>query len=349
LRNAGEENLQKRVVFSLFAIFFIVFVVGPVGYMLIEKMDFNQALYMTVITVFTVGFKEVKELSTGGQYFTIFIIFFGVLTLFFIISSLIEYTFREALSETLGRRRMDLRIRKLEGHHIVCGYGRVGEVVCETLHQAGADFVVIDKDPERTALASERGMLCISGDATESGTLEAAGVRRAAGLVCALQSDAENLFATLTARSLNPDLVIVSRCVNPESVDKLRYAGADRIVSPYSVSGRRMAVFLLRPGVYDYLDLVAHGSSVEYRLEELLVEKESPLVGKTIGEADIKARTGALIIGIRKKESGEFNTNPDKNTLIEEGDLLIALGREVELAELEELVVAPSSGVRKGG
>ncbi len=329
---------QRRIVISL-ALIVLLLALAPVGYMLIEEMSYTESLYMTVITVSTVGFKEVRPLSTAGMYFTILVIIIGVFNLFYIISSLITYTFKEAFWETLGRRRMDLRIRKLQGHHIVCGFGRVGEVVCETLAEHATDFVVIEKDPERLSEAEERGYLFLEGDATETETLLRAGVLRAKGLVCALEGDADNLFTTLSARSLNKDIVIVTRCVSSDSVEKLQYAGADRVISPYAISGRRMASYLLRPGVFDYLDLVSHGVSLDYRLEELQVQPGSALDGKTIGELDIKARTGAMIIAVRKESEEVFNTNPDKNTRLNTGDLLIALGTEKDLAGLEELAI----------
>ncbi len=330
---------QRRIVFALTLVVMLL-ALAPFGYMLIEDMSYTEALYMTVITVSTVGFKEVRPLSTAGMYFTIMVIVIGVINLFYIISSLITYTFKEAFWETLGRRRMDLRIKKLEGHHIVCGFGRVGEVVCETLAEHEADFVVIEKDPERLREAEEKGYLFLEGDATETEILVQAGVLRAKGLVCALEGDADNLFTTLSARSLNKDIVIVTRCVSSDSVEKLQYAGADRVVSPYSISGRRMASYLLRPGVFDYLDLVSHGVSLDYRLEELQVQPGSPMDGKTIGEMDVKARTGAMIIAVRKRVEERFNTNPDKDTRLDAGDLLIALGTEKDLAGLEELAIS---------
>jgi len=328
--------MHRRLIISVGSLVLLL-ALAPVGYMAIEHMTYTEAFYMTVITVTTVGFREVRPLSTAGMYFTVLVIFIGVFSLFFIISSLISYTFGEAVREIFGRRRMDLRIRKLRDHHVVCGFGRVGEVVCETLAEAGADFVVIEKDPARLVAAQEKGYLCLEGDATATEVLVDAGIQRARGLVCALENDADNLFTTLSARTLNKDTVIVTRCVSPDSVDKLRYAGADQVISPYTLSGKRMATFLLRPGVYDYLDLVAHGVSLEYRLEELLVREGSVLAGKTIGEMDVKARTGAMIIAVRRASDGEFDTNPDKDTRIDAGDLLIALGKEEDLAGLEKL------------
>ncbi len=344
-----EKGIQRRIVIALASILSLL-VLAPFGYMLIEDMSYTEAFYMTVITVFTVGFREVEPLSTAGMYFTILVIFVGVFAIFFIISSLIRYTFREAFRETFGRKRMDLRIRKLAGHHIVCGFGRVGEVVCETLREAGVDFVVVERDPERIREASERGYLHVQGDATDTEILELAGVKRARGIVCALENDADNLFTTLSARTLNPQIIIVARCVSADSVQKLRYAGADRVISPYFISGHRMASYLLKPGVYDYLDLMSHGMSLDYRLEELEVGTGSALDGKTIGEMDVKARTGALIIAVRKASSESFDTSPDKDTRIDAGDLLIALGTERDLAGLEKLALGsdwPPSQVGK--
>ncbi len=338
-RGSGEltGGAQRRIVIALILLLTLL-VLAPFGYMLIEDMGYNEAFYMTVITVFTVGFAEVEPLTTAGRYFTVFIIFIGVFSLFFLISGFIRHTFGEAFRETFGRRRMDLRIRKLAGHYVICGYGRVGEVVAEAMQDAGADFVVVEKDPLRFVDAVDNGYLSIEGDATETETLGSAGVERARGLVCALENDADNLFTALSARTLNKQITIVTRCVSSDSVEKLHYAGADRVISPYEISGRRMATFLLKPGVFDYLDLVAHGASLEYRLEELLVERGSSIDGRTLGELDVKARTGALVLAVRKAGSAEFNTNPDKETRIDAGDLVVALGMEKDLAGLERLV-----------
>lgn len=328
--------MHRRIVISV-TLLVLLLALAPVGYMTIEHMSYTEALYMTVITITTVGFREVRPLSTAGMYFTILVILTGVFNLFFIISGLISYTFGEALREIFGRRRMDLRIRKLRDHHVVCGFGRVGEVVCDTLAEAGADFVVIDRDPARLVLAQEKGYLCLEGDATSTETLVNAGVGRARGVVCALENDADNLFTTLSARSLNQEVIIVTRCVSRDSVDKLLYAGADRVISPYTLSGKRMASFLLKPSVFDYLDLVAHGISLDYRLEELEVEEGSELAGRTIGEMDIRVRTGALVVAVRKAADGRFDTRPDKDTRLDAGDLLIALGTPRDLSNLENM------------
>lgn len=315
-----------------------ILIVGTAGYMLIEHMDFTQALFMTVITISTVGFREVQELGTGGMYFTIFIIISGVGALFFLLTSVLESVFEGLFREVLGRRRMSSRIRKMENHYIVCGYGRVGENVAQELKAAGSLFVVVEQDQDMVEKSIADGFLTLKGDATAAQILDDAGVRRARGLVTALHNDADNLLVTLTARSMNPDVFIVTRSVYPESVEKLRFAGANRMISPYAISGRRMAILLLSPGVSDFLDVVAHGGPLEFRLSEMEVHPGSELAGKTIGASAIKSRTGAMILAVRKDgQELRFDTNPDENTFLEEGDLLIAMGTGDQLEALSTL------------
>ena len=227
----------------------VILVIGVSGYILIEDMTFSEALYMTVITLSTVGFKEVRDLSTAGMYFTIFIIITGVVALFFLVGSLVELMLEDIFGERMGRRRMSLRIRKLKDHYVVCGYGRVGDNVCRELLNTTRNVVVVEKDEAMIKRAEEEGLLVVEGDATQVAVLEEAGVDRARGLVAALHTDADNLFVTLTARSLNPSLYIVTRSVFPESNDKLIFAGADRVISPYVMSAKRMANLLQKPSV----------------------------------------------------------------------------------------------------
>jgi len=315
-----------------------ILIVGTLGYMAIEHMSFTEALFMTVITISTVGFREVRPLGTGGMYFTIFIIISGVGALFFFLTGVLESAFEGLLGEVLGRRRMSGRIKKMQDHYIVCGFGRVGENVAQELDKSGSRFVVVEKDPENSAKSVAAGFLTLQGDATSAQVLDEAGVRQARGLVSAVHADADNLLVTLTARSVNPDLFIVTRSVYPESVEKLRFAGANRIISPYAMSGRRMANLLLSPAVSDFLDIVAYGGPLEFRLSEMEVCPGSELAGKTIGASTIKSRTGAMILAVRKDgQRRQFNTNPDGNTFLEVGDLLIVLGTGDQLEALATL------------
>lgn len=337
-------RVQKRVIIALLILFALLFLIGPEGYMIIEDMTFTQAFFMTVSTIFTVGFRLIQSpLSTAGIYFTIFLIFFGVFSLFFLISAVIDITFREAFGEIFGRRKMDKQINELRQHHVVCGYGRVGEIVCDSLAQAGADFLVIEIDADLIEEAEKKGYLYVKGDATETDILKEGGIERASGMVCALESDAYNTYATLTARTLNPDLIIVARSASPDSVDKLRFAGADRVVSPYTISGRRMASYLLKPGVFDYMDLVgAHQADIDFRLEELVVEKGSFMDGRSIEGCRVREETGALVLALRKAGSDKFVANPDKETVINAGDMIIAVGSQENLNALENMALKSS-------
>lgn len=310
--------------------------VGVAGYMLIESMSFTDAFYMTIITLFTVGFREVKELSTAGMYFTIFFIVAGVGTLFFLISSFVELMLEEVFGEVMGRRRMSLKIKKIKDHYVICGFGRVGENICKELKDSGKEILVVEKDEKTAEQAISEGFLTVVGDATNLEVLEEAGVGRARGLVAALHTDADNLFVTLTARSMNPELFIVTRSVYPQTTDQLIYAGADRVISPYVLGAKRIANLLLKPSVCDFLDVVFHAESIEFRIEEMVVGKDSPYAGRTIGESRVKTETGALILALREPGQPRFNTNPDKNTRIREGDMLIVMGTAEQLEKIRE-------------
>lgn len=331
MKSSRRVGISAMILSSIIAI-------GVIGYMLIEEMTFTQALYMTVITLSTVGFREVKELSSAGMYFTIFIIITGVIALFFLIGSLVELMLEDIFGERMGRRRMNLRIRKLKGHYVICGFGRVGENVCRELWNTTHDLVVVEHDGAKIKHAEDEGFLVVRGDATEVEVLEEAGVMRAKGLVSALHTDADNLFVTLTSHSLNPDLFIVTRSVQPQSIEKLLYAGANRVISPYVMSARRMANLLEKPSVCDFLDIVVHAENIEFRLEEMVVGKDSTYAGQTIAGSRLRADTGALILALREAGREDFNTNPDKDTRLKEGDTLILMGTGDQLARVQKKV-----------
>ncbi len=330
-------KVSHRLALAILVFVFIVFV-GVTGYALIEGMGFSQALYMVVITLSTVGFKEVSELGTGGKYFTIFIIITGVISLSFAVGALVELLLVDIFGERAGRKRMNLRIRKLEGHYVVCGFGRVGENVCRELTATTRDVVVVEQDEAAANRAADEGFLTVAGDSTQVAVLEQAGVGRARGLVSALHTDAENLFVTLTARSLNPSLYIVTRSVFPESTDKLLFAGADRVISPYVMSAKRMANLLQKPSVCDFLDIVAHAEDIEYRIEEVVVGKGSPYAGKTIADSRLRAETGALILALRSAGRDDFDTNPGRDMVLKEGDTLIVMGTGEQISSMRERV-----------
>lgn len=310
-----------------------VLVVGTVGYLLLG-FGLVNALYQTVTTVATVGFREVEPLSTAGKFFTMTLILVGVGATLYAFSVLIETFIEGRLQDLLGRRRMEKTISSMRDHVVVCGWGRVGRSIAAEVAGAGRDLVVIDHDEERVAGCPHP---TVFGDATEDAVLINAGVDRAAALVAAVDTDAANSFITLSARAMQPDLFIVARARSTDSEEKLRRAGADRVVNPQNIGGARMAAFVLRPHVAEFVDVVMHERNLQFRLEELAVGPESPIVGETLRDAHLRDRTGALVLALRDP-LGQFLTNPPSDTTIEAGHVLIAIGTESELQSLADVV-----------
>lgn len=322
----------RRLGIALLALL-AVLVVGTVGYLLLG-FGLLDAVYQSVTTVSTVGFREVEPLSPTGQVFTMALILVGVGAALYAFSVLVETVFEGRLNELLGRRHMDKSIASLRGHVIICGWGRVGHSIAGEVVDAGRDLVVVESG---ASILDGVSHLAVVGDATEDAVLRAAGIDRAAALIAAVDSDAANSFITLSARTLNPDLFIVARTRSEESGEKLRRAGADRVVNPQSIGGARMAAFVLRPHVAEFLDVVMHERSLEFRLEEVPVAAGSPIVGRSLHEARLRDRTGALVLALRD-EDGTFLTNPSPDTAICCGQVIIAVGTQDELDALVAFV-----------
>ncbi len=308
-----------------------VLVIGTGGYVAFG-FPLLDAMYQTVTTVSTVGFREVQPLSTGARVFTMGLILGGVGTALYSFTLVLEAVVEGKLQEALGRRRMDRQIARMAGHVIVCGFGRVGRNLAHYVAGAGQDVVVIEQDPERAA-AAEGSVHVVRGDATSDEVLREAGIERARVFVTALNTDAENLFVTLTARSLREDLFIVARARAESSEAKLTQAGADRVVNPQGIGGARMAAFVLQPHVAEFLDVVMHDGSLEFRLEEVALPQGSPLAGKSLREAHIRDSTGALILALRESD-GDFTMNPPPETVLCAGQILISIGTEAQLKAL---------------
>lgn len=322
----------RRLRFVLAALVGVI-VTGTAGYVVLG-FPLLDALYQTVTTVATVGFREVRPLSDAGQIFTMALILVGVATALYSFTVLLEGVVEGQIREVLGRRRMDRRIARITGHVIICGFGRVGRILAHYVTGAGQDVVVIERDPERAAVA-EGSVLVVRGDATTDEVLREAGIDRARVLVTALTTDADNLFVTLTARSLRSDLFIVARARIESSEAKLSQAGADRVVNPQGIGGARMAAFVLQPHVAEFLDIVMHDGSLEFRIEEVPVPEGSSLAGRSLRDAHIRDSTGALILAMRDA-GGEFTTNPPPETVLAAGQILIAIGTEAQLKALAE-------------
>ena len=316
----------------------VITVVGVLGYMVFEGWSFIDALYMTVITLTTVGFREVRDLDTTGQLWTMALLITGVGTLFYAAVTSVELAVEGAVRGYFERRRMTAEINKLNGHYILCGFGRVGHQVAREFGFEGVPFVMIDNDPDKVEECLAEDRLAMLGEASDDDILEEAGIRQAKGLVAAVNSDAANVFVVLSARKINPSLHIVARASSDESAAKLEIAGADRTLSPYAVGGRRLASLATQPLIVDFLDVVTRGEKgIEFRIEEFGVPKESPLANHTIAELQIGEKTGAMVLAIRTSE-GRFDTTPSAQDVIRTGDTLIVLGARDQVNRLEVLM-----------
>jgi voltage-gated potassium channel len=315
----------------------VVLLGGTIGYALIEGWTVFESLYMTVITLSTVGFKEVREISDAGRMFTILLILGGVSILAYALATLIEFVVSGQLSGLYRRRAVRKSIEALDGHFIICGFGRVGEAVAHEFIANRAPFVVIERDMAVIEHAEGSGVLFLEGDAADDEVLEAAGIDRARGLVAAVGSDADNIFVILSARVLSPRLTIIGRANTEESLKKVKKAGADHVISPYSIGGKKMATLLLKPLVNDYLEVVTGGGEIEFRLEEFALNHTCEIVGRSIADLEIRSRTGATILAVRHGDSGIFDTNPSPGLVLGDTDVIIAIGTPVDIANLEEL------------
>jgi len=327
-------NSLRRLVWSIGVLVAIV-VIGVIGYMVIEGWGFLDAIYMTITTITTVGFREVHPLSDAGRIFSILIIIGGVGGALYVLTNIMGYILEGQFGITMGRRHMKNRIAKLKNHFILCGYGRVGQAIAQAFSEEEVPFVIIANNEQHIARADKEGYLCIFGDATSDELLKEAGIERAHGLVAAVGSDTDNTFITLSARELCPDLFIEARSSGPEFEKKLRRAGADRIISPHAIGGRRMAMLALRPAVVDFIDTVTYRSGRELQLENVVVASGSSLIGQTMEQA--RSKNGITVLAIRKK-SGKLLANPPGEEIIEEGNRLIVIGTKKRLAALESIL-----------
>jgi voltage-gated potassium channel len=334
-----EENVQHRAVRRLtFAAgsLVLLLLVGTAGYTLIEGMSLINALYMVVITISTVGFGEIHPLTAAGRLFTIGLIGSGAGLAAFTLSGAAEFVLSGEWQEYLDQRRRLRMVEQLSGHTIICGYGRIGRHVADELHAQGLPFVVLDLDPVRVERVRHRGYLALQGNAANEENLHSVGISRAGSLVSTANSDAENVFIVLTARSMRPDIVIVARANFDESEDKLLRAGATRVILPYRICGRRMATLISRPGVADFLDEVMHANDLELLIDQVVLGTGSPLAGQTLGTANLRSLLGITVLALGRP--GErVDISPGSHALLAPDSLLIALGTREQLQALAAL------------
>jgi voltage-gated potassium channel len=339
-----EPAVSVRQVLIAVAAFVGLLVVGTIGFIAILGEGLVDALYRTVVTVYTAGLVAPPD-STGAKLFTLLLIVWGVAIFLYVFGLVIELVVRGTVSGTWAERRMRRRVERLEGHYIICGYGRVGREIGREFQAAGVPFVVLDFNPDAIEAAIENEVHYLQGNGTEDADLAAAGLARASGLAASSDSDTDNLYITLSARAARPDLLIVARAADADAAQKLRLAGADRVVQPYSTAGREMAKLVLKPQVAAFLDLVSATGGADLRFEEIEVSAPSGQTGRSIKEIDIRGKTGALVIALRKRD-GTFDTTPNPDAVLDDGDVMICVGTPSELSLLEELF-APQQAIAR--
>jgi len=323
-------------VWKPFLLIFLMILIGTFGFHFIEDMTPLDAFYMTIITIFTVGFREVQPLSPAGQIFTIFVILGGVGTVLFAFTKIAEIVFGGGLQSFLRRKRMEKRLQNIKDHYIICGHGRTGRTVRERLLEEGVAFVAIDNKDERLeCLKDNPDCLFIRGDATQEDVLLRAGIKRAKGLAALLSSDADNLYLSFTAKLLVPSLFILAKATEEAAEKKLLQIGANRIVSPYKFSALKIAQGLLRPTVVDFIDLIIRRKELSLSMEEFIVSKDSPLKDRSLAESGIRQQTNVIVVA-NKKRGADIVFNPASDMKIEVGDSLLVLGNTQAIKVFED-------------
>jgi voltage-gated potassium channel len=333
----GKHPLARRATLIV-GLLALTLSAGTLGFSLIEHYPPFDAFYMTLITITTVGYQEIHPLSQAGRMFNSFLILFGVSVMFFSVGAITQTVIELELADVFGKRRNKRMIDKMQNHFIVCGYGRVGRSAANELSRAGVPMVVVDLNEERVARAMQSGLTAVNADSTHDATLRAVGIERAKGLVSALATDADNLFVILSAKSLNPRLTVVTRAAEEEAEEKLRRAGADTVFAAYTITGHRLAQALLRPHVSSFLDFATQGIGLDVAIEQILVSAGSEFASRTLRDMQLRRELGIIVLAIRKP-GGHMVFNPEADTEIAAGDVLIAMGEPPNLQELERLVM----------
>jgi voltage-gated potassium channel len=333
-----SSRLLRRFIFIAGLLGFTL-IVGTVGFRLIEGYSWFEAFYMTLTTITTVGYQEMRPLGHAGRVFNSFLILFGVTAMFLAVGAMTQTIIEIELQDRYGNRRKKRMIENLHDHFIVCGFGRVGRNACSEFQRAHAPFLVIDRNEQRVQKAAAAGMLAIVADATQDDSLRQAGVLRAGGLIAALPSDAENLFIILSAKTLNPTLTIVTRVSEEEAGEKLRRAGADTVLTPYTMAGRQLADALLRPHVVEFLDFTRSNIGSKITMEQVCVASKGAPTSQSLRTLSELRKSGVIVLAIRTK-GGETIFNPPAEVEISAGDFLIVMGERSSLQKLEQILIS---------
>ncbi len=334
-----NDNLRQNLI-TISIILFLLLSIGISGYMLIEGWGLLDALYMTIISFSTVGFKEVAKLGEFGRIFTMIIILSGMVFIAMLSASVTSLFVRNELLPSRKKKKMKKTIRNLKGHTILCGAGDTGTTIIEEFRHARKPFVVIEEKQEILEKLDEQypDLFIVAGDATKDEILMEANIKNAGGLITTLSLDADNLFVVVSARDLNPNMNIISRSVDPHTESKLYRAGANYVISPNMVEGLRMASVMLRPTVVNFLEVMMRGNELSFRLEEINVPKGASLHEKSLQKAQIPQRTGLIVIAVKKAKDSKWIFNPISSTILHENDKLIVLGDPDKIDKLHTLL-----------
>jgi voltage-gated potassium channel len=328
---------RTKILIISVVLFFGLLALGVLGYMVIEGWPFMDALYMTVITIATVGYGEVHKVSAAGQIFTVLLIFLGVGFFLYVVGNAVQFLVEGRIRHVLGRRILDKQINKLKDHFIICGYGRMGRALCSYLTQKNLNVVVIEQNTKRVPVMDEDGILYLVGEATDEAILIKAGIKSARGIISVLGTDADNVFMVLITKGLNPELFIMARA-NQNATEKTLYtAGANKVVSPYALGARRMAHAILRPTVIHFLELAFSDESANIHLEEFPVSASSRLINVPLQESRLRQELNLIIISIRKAD-GTMRFNPKASYRFEAGDTVVAVGQDKDLMQMASIL-----------
>ncbi len=327
--------MKRRFVISIIALLGVISF-GTIGYSIVEHWNLFDSLYMTIITLTTVGYNEVHDLSKAGRAFTIVLVLSGVGAVLYLLGTFSRVIIEGEIREIFGRRKLVKQIEGMKNHYIICGYGRMGNIICREMSEYNASFVVLERSADVLA-SMDKSFLAIQGDATHDDVLKEAGIKKARGLISVLSSDADNLYVVLSARGLNPKLTIVARASEETAERKLLRAGADRVISPYYIGGLRIAHTILKPAVVDFIEFATRSGNLELQIEEIEVMEQSNLINKSLDECGIKKEMGIIIVAI-KRASGEMEFNPKSTSIIKGGDTLIAMGEKKHLGAFSDIV-----------
>jgi voltage-gated potassium channel len=330
------SRLVRRILLTA-GLLCVTLLAGTAGFVLIEGYSWFDAFYMTLTTITTVGYQELRPLSHSGRIFNSFLILFGVSAMFLAVGAMTQTIIELELQDRYGKRRKKRMINNLHDHFIVCGFGRVGRNASYEFQRANAPFLVLDRDEQRVAKAADARMLAVVADATRDDSLREAGVLKARGLIAALPSDAENLFIILSAKTLNSRLTVVTRVSEEEAGEKLRRAGADTVFTPYAMAGRQLADALLRPHVVQFMDFARSNMGPKITMEQVCVAPKTEFASKPIGQLLELRKSGVIVLAIRK-HGGETIFNPSAEFEISAGDFLIVMGERSGLQRLEQIL-----------